>query len=62
VFVVSVVILVVFVWVELRTKALPVMPIYVLKGGAAVSDMINNVLVGISSYAVRHFPNCGVSC
>jgi MFS family permease len=51
-FVVSVIILIVFVWVELKTKALPVMPMYMLKGRAAISNMISNVLVGMSSYAV----------
>jgi MFS family permease len=51
-FVISVIILIVFVWVELKTKALPVMPMYMLKGRAAISNMISNVLVGMSSYAV----------
>jgi len=51
-FAVSIFILIVFVWVELETKALPVMPMWMLKGRAAVSNMISNVLVGMSSYAV----------
>jgi MFS family permease len=51
-FVISVIILIVFVWVELTTKALPVMPMHMLKGRAAISNMISNVLVGMSSYAV----------
>lgn len=50
-FVISVIILIVFVWVELKTKALPVMPMHMLKGRAAISNMISNVLVGMSSYA-----------
>jgi MFS family permease len=48
----SVAILVGFVVVELRTRALPVMPMYMLKGRATISNMISNVLVGMSSYAV----------
>jgi MFS family permease len=51
-FVISVIILIIFVWVELKTKALPVMPMYMLKGRAVISNMISNVLVGMSSYAV----------
>jgi len=51
-FVASVVILVVFVIVELKTKALPVMPMYMLKGRASISNMISNVLVGMSAFAV----------
>lgn len=49
---VSVVILIVFVWVELRTKALPVMPMYMLKGRAVISNTISNIMVGMSSFAV----------
>ena len=49
----SVVILAIFGLVELRTRALPVMPMYMLKGKAVISNMISNVLVGMSSYAVR---------
>jgi len=55
-FVVSIVILLVFVWVELRTKALPVMPMSMLKGRAVVSNMVSNVLVGMSSFAVSPRP------
>lgn len=51
-FAVSVVILVTFVWVEVKTEALPVMPMWMLKGRTAISNMISNVLVGMSSYAV----------
>jgi MFS family permease len=55
--VISVVILAVFVWVEIRTTALPVMPMYMLKGRTAISNTLSNVLVGMSSYAV-----CMTSC
>lgn len=55
-FVVSVVILLVFIWVELRTKALPVLPMSMLKGRAVVSNMISNVLVGMSAFAVSSDP------
>lgn len=48
----SAIILTIFVVVEMRTKALPVMPMYMLKGRAAISNMISNVLIGMSSYAV----------
>lgn len=51
--VVSVIILTIFVVVELKTKALPIMPMYMLKGRTTISNMISNVLVGMSSYAVR---------
>lgn len=54
-FVVSVLVLFVFVWVELRTSALPVMPIWMLRGRTVVSNMISNVLVGMSAFAVS-FP------
>lgn len=50
-FVVSVVILVAFVWVELRTKALPVLPMSMLHGRAVISNMVSNVLVGMSAFA-----------
>jgi MFS family permease len=49
----SVFILVLFVVVELKTKALPVMPMHMLKGRAIISNMTSNVLVGMSTYAVR---------
>lgn len=51
-FVVSVVILVAFVWVELRTKALPVLPMSMLHGRAVISNMVSNLLVGMSAFAV----------
>ena len=49
----SVIILAIFVLVELRTRALPVMPMHMLRGKAVISNMVSNVLVGMSSYAVR---------
>ena len=51
-FVVSVLVLIVFVWVELRTSALPVMPMWMLHGRTVVSNMISNILVGMSAFAV----------
>ena len=48
----SFVILGVFVWVELRTEALPVMPMYMLRGRATISNTISNVMIGMSSLAV----------
>jgi len=51
-FVVSVVILIVFVGVELRTKALPVLPMSMLRGRVVTSNMISNVLCGMSAFAV----------
>lgn len=48
----SAVVLALFVLVELRTRALPVMPMYMLRGKVVISNMISNVLVGMSSYAV----------
>lgn len=51
----SFVVLAIFVVVELKTRALPVMPMHMLKGRATISNMISNVLVGMSSYAVRIF-------
>jgi MFS family permease len=59
-FVISVVILIVFVWVELRTKALPVLPMSMLKGRAVISNMVSNVLVGMSAFAVSlHLKEAG---
>lgn len=49
----SFVILGVFIWVELRTKALPVMPMHMLKGIPTIANTISNILVGMSSFAVR---------
>lgn len=58
----SVLILGIFVLVELRTRALPVMPMYMLKGRATISNMISNVLVGMSSYAVCIVPELQALC
>jgi MFS family permease len=52
-FVTSFVILAIFVWVEMHTKALPIMPMHMLNGRAAISNMTSNILVGMSAYAVR---------
>ncbi|KAE9365140.1 MFS general substrate transporter [Stipitochalara longipes BDJ] len=49
-FVVSVVILLVFVGVELKTKALPVLPMSMLRG-RVISNMVSNVLCGMSAFA-----------
>jgi MFS family permease len=54
-FVLSIIMLVVFVWVELRTNALPVMPMHMLKGWATISNTISNVMVGMSSFAVSTY-------
>lgn len=51
-FIVSTIILMVFVLVELKTTALPVMPMHMLKGRASISNTISNILAGMSSYAV----------
>lgn len=50
-FVVSVLVLFVFVGVELRTSALPVMPMWMLRGRTVVSNMVSNVLVGMSAFS-----------
>jgi MFS family permease len=49
---ISVVLLVAFVFVELRTKAIPVMPMNMLKGKLAISNLISNIAVGMATYAV----------
>jgi MFS family permease len=51
-FAISVVILIVFVWVELTTKALPVLPMSMLRGRVVISNMVSNVLCGMSAFAV----------
>lgn len=48
----SLVLLGVFVWVEMSTKTLPVMPMYMLKGVPTIANTVSNVLVGMSSFAV----------
>lgn len=50
--VLSTVLLAVFIVVELRTKAIPVMPMSMLQGRLAISNLISNVCVGMSAYAV----------
>lgn len=54
--VVSVVILALFVLVEARTSAMPVIPLHMLRGRVAVSAQISNVCVGMAAYAVRSDP------
>jgi hypothetical protein len=51
-FVVSVILLALFIVVEIRTRAIPVMPMYMLKGQLAISNLISNVCVGMAAYAV----------
>jgi MFS family permease len=48
----SVILLMLFVMVELRTKAIPIMPMSMLRGTLAVSNLISNVGVGMVAYAV----------
>jgi MFS family permease len=61
--IVSLVLLGVFVVVEIRTEAIPLMPMTMLKGTLAISNTISNVCVGMASYAVSiiqigtYFPN-----
>ena len=50
--VLSVVLLIAFVVVELRTTAIPVMPISMLTSGLAISNLISNICVGMVAYAV----------
>ena len=49
----SVLLLVLFVAVELRTSAVPVMPMTMLRGTLAVSNQISNVCVGMAAYSVK---------
>lgn len=57
----SVVLLVAFVVVELRTKAIPIMPMSMFKGGLAVSNILSNVCVGMAAYGVslKHLQGWG---
>ncbi|OAL34145.1 hypothetical protein AYO20_06600 [Fonsecaea nubica] len=48
----SVILILVFVVVELRTKAVPVMPMSMLHGTLAISNQISNVCVGMAAYSV----------
>jgi MFS family permease len=52
--VLSVVLLVAFVVVELRTRAIPIMPMGMFKGGLAISNILSNVCVGMAAYGVSH--------
>ncbi|KIX10473.1 uncharacterized protein Z518_01556 [Rhinocladiella mackenziei CBS 650.93] len=47
----SLALLVVFVLVEIRTKAVPVMPMSMLRGTLVVSNLISNVSVGMAAYS-----------
>ncbi len=49
---VSAALLAMFVIVELQTHAIPVMPMSMLKGRLAISNLISNVCVGVAAYAV----------
>ncbi|KAJ9495056.1 hypothetical protein H2202_009531 [Exophiala xenobiotica] len=51
-FLLSIFLLVAFVLVEMRTKAIAVMPMSMLKGTLAVSNLISNVCVGMAAYSV----------
>lgn len=51
----SVILLTLFVVVEIRTKAIPVMPMSMLKGTLAVSNQISNVCVGMAAYSVSEW-------
>lgn len=48
----SILLLMLFVAVELRTKAVPVMPMSMLRGTLAVSNQISNICVGMAAYSV----------
>lgn len=48
----SLILLIVFVLVELWTRAIPVMPMSMLKGTLAASNLISNVCVGMAAYSV----------
>lgn len=51
---VSMLLLVALVRVEIRTGAIAVMPMSMLKGTLAVSNLISNVCVGMAAYSVSH--------
>lgn len=48
----SVVFLVGFVIVETRTRAIPIMPVSMFKGGLAISNITSNVCSGMAAYGV----------
>lgn len=54
--------LIVFVFVEARTRAVPVMPISMLKGTLAISNQISNICVGMAAYSVSLSPLKGRRC
>ncbi|KIW91503.1 uncharacterized protein Z519_07469 [Cladophialophora bantiana CBS 173.52] len=47
----SIILLIVFVLVELWTKAIPVLPMAMLKGTLAMSNQISNICVGMAAYS-----------
>ncbi|TAQ88852.1 hypothetical protein B7494_g2837 [Chlorociboria aeruginascens] len=47
----SFILLVAFVFVEIRTEAIPVMPMSMLRGTLAISNLITNVCAGMAAYA-----------
>ncbi|KAH8812130.1 major facilitator superfamily domain-containing protein [Xylogone sp. PMI_703] len=50
-FILSGLLLIVFVVVEIRTTAVPVMPMGMLHGTLAISNLVSNVCVGMAAYA-----------
>lgn len=52
----SVLLLALFLRVEARTKAIPVIPLRMLRGRLPISVQMANVCVGLSAYAVRNEP------
>lgn len=49
----SVILLGVFIITEMRTGAVPVMPMAMLHGSLAISNLVSNVCVGMAAYSVR---------
>ncbi|TVY91668.1 putative transporter [Lachnellula willkommii] len=49
--IISAVLLSLFVIIEIRTQAIPVMPMSMLKGQLAVSNLISNICVGMAAYS-----------
>jgi MFS family permease len=58
----SVVLLALFVLVEARTTAIPVIPLRMLRGRIPIATQISNVCVGLSAYAVRFSLTFSVLC
>lgn len=48
----SVVLLGLFVWVEARTRAMPIIPLRMLSGRLSVSVQVTNICAGLAAYAV----------